>query len=71
MNSKIKKSIYGEKNLSSYDYLIKSSIAFSYCSTMILEAQALKKIAFFVDPNNVATTFFFSHLPSLKKIKNK
>ena len=47
-----------KKNLSSYDYLINSSIAFSYCSTMILEAQALKKIAFFVDPNNMATTFF-------------
>ena len=68
MNSKIKKSIYGDKNLSSYDYLLNSSIAFSYCSTMVLEAQALKKIAFFVDPNDVATTFF-SHLPSLKKLR--
>lgn len=67
-NSNIKKSIYGDKNLSSYDYLVNSSIAFSYCSTMVLEAQALKKFAFFVDPNNVATTFF-SYLPSLKKLR--
>ena len=66
---RLKKSIYGNKNLSSYDYLLNSSIAFSYCSTMILEAQALKKIAFFVDPNNAATTLSFSHLPSLKKLR--
>ncbi len=66
--SNIKKSIYGDKNLSSYDYLLNSTIAFSYCSTMVLEAQALKKFAFFVDPENVATTFF-SHLPNLKKLR--
>jgi len=66
--SNIKRIIFGKKKLSSYHYLIRSSLSLSYCSTMVLEAQGINKYSFFVDPNNAGTTFF-SNLPSLKKLR--
>ena len=68
LNSNIKRIIKDKNNLSSYDYLNEGNLVLSFCSTMILEAQAINKPAFFIDPNNSSTTFF-SYLPSLKELR--
>ncbi len=70
-NSRIKR-ISLDKEFNSYDYLKKSKLAFSFCSSMVLESVALDKHCFFVDPNNASQTFFknLNYINCLK-INNK
>ena len=70
-NSRIKRIIL-DKEFNSYDYLKKSRLAFSFCSSMVLESVALGKHCFFVDPNNASQTFFKNlNYVNCLKINNK
>tara|TARA_E500000178_G_C17038279_1_gene764787 strand:+ start:1551 stop:2990 length:1440 start_codon:yes stop_codon:yes gene_type:complete len=70
-DSRIKRIVL-DKQFNSYDYLKKSRIAFSFCSSMVLESVALGKHCFFVDPNNASQTFFKNlNYMNCLKINNK